>query len=405
VRSRPLAQTEFVALIAVVISTAAFSVDTMLPALPNIARALTPQDINRAQFVVTAFIVGLGIGTLFVGPISDAFGRKPVLVASALLSITGAVLSFTAPSLEFLIAARVLHGLGAAGPRALAVAIVRDLYEGRRMAQIMSFVLMVFSLVPAVAPLTGSFIATAFGWRGIFIGFALWTAFATIWLVLRQPETLPRERRVRMAMEPIMEGLRQIIGNRVVVASILALSLNFAMLFAMLVSVQQIFDITFGRGEAFPWWFALTALIAISGSILNARLVIRLGMRFMVSGAFGIQALLSGVLALINMSGLMPDALAFPAYYVWMTSVFWMMGLTIGNLNALALEPMGNHAGLAASVVSAGATILSVIFAAPIGLAFDGTPVPSMVGIFLCAFAALGAMWFTRGPKPGVAPA
>ena len=166
--TRRLSQPEFIAMIAAAMALTAFSIDSMLPALPEIAQALTPDGPNRAQLVLTSFVLGMGIGTIFTGPLSDSFGRKPVILGGALLYVIGATLAGQAESLETMLASRIIQGLGVAGPRVVAIAIVRDLYQGRPMASIMSYAMMIFTLVPAVAPLLGSYIIVSFGWRAVF---------------------------------------------------------------------------------------------------------------------------------------------------------------------------------------------------------------------------------------------
>lgn len=387
--ARPLGQTEFIALIAMLFATIAFSIDAMLPALPAIAAELTPASPNRAQLIITSFVLGMGIGTLFAGPLSDSFGRRRVIVAGSALYCLGAALAWAAPSLETVLAARILQGLGAAAPRVVSLALVRDIHSGRRMARVVSFAMMIFTLVPAAAPLLGAVIIETAGWRSIFAAFIGFSALSVVWLVLRQPETLPPAARRPLALAPLTAALREVLGHATVRRAILVQALCFGMLFGTLSSTQQVFDRTFGRGDEFPLWFALIALIAGTASLLNAALVVRLGMRRMVIVTLAVQALASAAMAGLTATGALPAAAAFPAYVVWTTGVFFMAGLTLGNLNAIAMEPMGHVAGMAASVTGALATVAGVALAAPLGLAFDGTPVPLALGT--AGLAAAGA--------------
>ena len=389
---RRLDQREFVALIAMLFATIAFSIDSMLPALPRIAAELTPDAPNAAQLIITSFVLGMGIGTLFAGPLSDAFGRKRAIVCGAALYCAAAIAANLAPTLESLLAARVVMGLGAAAPRIVSLALVRDLYEGRAMARVVSFAMMIFTLVPAVAPLMGTVVIDAFGWRALFLAFCLFSALSMTWLMIRQPETLPPVRRRPVNGPALRAGLREVLTNRVILTTILVQTLIFGMLFGTLSSTQAIFDQSFGRGEAFPLWFALIALVAGLASLLNAALVVRLGMRFLVTTTLGVQVVLSGAMALMTASGPWPDAVAFAAFVVWMVSLFATAGLTLGNLNALALEPVGHIAGMAASVTGAVSTVLAVGLAAPLGLAFDGTPLPLATGVAVLALAAFALM-------------
>lgn len=392
VPTQRLGQTEFIALIAMLFATIAFSIDAMLPALPRIAAELTPASPNNAQLIITSFVLGMGIGTLLAGPLSDTFGRRAIIVFGASLYCAAAATAYFAPDLETILLARVVQGLGAAGARVVSLALVRDLYKGREMARVVSFAMMIFTLVPAVAPLLGSVIIAGFGWRSIFVAFIGFSALTVLWLMLRQPETLPPERRRPLNPRPLWAALREVLGHRVIVTSILVQTLVFGALFGTLSSTQPIFDQTFGRAESFPLWFALIAVLAGSASFVNASLVVRLGMRWLITQTLAAQIVLSGGMALMTGLDLWPTALIFPTYIVWMVSVFAMAGLTLGNLNALALEPVGHIAGMAASVVGALSTVLGVALAAPLGLAFDGTILPLVIGVLVCAAAGFGLM-------------
>jgi len=166
-----LGQTEFIAMIAMLFATIAFSIDSMLPALPTIAAELTPLAPNNAQLILTSFVLGMGFGTFVAGPLSDSYGRRRIIVAGAVLYCAGAIAAYFASSLETVLLARVVQGLGAAGPRVVSLALVRDLYKGRDMARVVSFAMMIFTLVPAVAPLAASGVIALYGWRSIFIAF------------------------------------------------------------------------------------------------------------------------------------------------------------------------------------------------------------------------------------------
>lgn len=384
---RALGQTEFIALIAMLFATIAFSIDAMLPALPEIAAELSPDVPNNAQLILTSFVFGMGIGTLFAGPLSDSYGRKTVILGGALLYCGGAMLAYIAPSLETMLLARVLQGLGAAGPRVVSLALVRDVHSGPRMARIVSFAMMIFTLVPAIAPLLGQFIMAGFGWRSIFLAFLLFSVVSVLWLTLRQPETLARADRRPFRAAPLWAALKEVMALRSIRLSILAQTLGFAALFGTLSSTQQLFDQTYGRAESFPLYFALIAVVSGSSSLLNASLVMRLGMRRLVRVSFATQMLVSAAFVIAFTLNLWPAPDVLPveffAYLIWTIGVFFMVGMTIGNLNAIALEPVGHIAGMAASVTGALSTVFSVLLAAPVGLAFNGTPLPLMIGVMV----------------------
>jgi len=373
--ARRLSKPEFIALMGMIFATVAFSIDAMLPALPDIAAELTPDNPNLAQLILTSFVLGLGIGTLFTGPLSDRFGRKPVILGGAALYIGGALMAYFAQSLETMLAARILQGLGAAGPRVVATAIIRDLYSGRAMAQIISFAMLIFTLFPAVAPMIGAAIIAGFGWHAIFLAFLLFSVISVGWLVIRQPETLPPEARRRLSGGVIWDGVKQCLGLRQMQLSILVQTLIFGALFGTISSIQQVFDITYDRGAHFHYWFAFIALASAPAAPINGKLVIRLGMRPLIRRSLLVQGSLS-VLALILIWGVPLGAGEFWVYLTWSITVFALAGFAIGNLNALALEPLGHVAGLATSIMGACATVGGAVLGALVGQLFNGTPIP-----------------------------
>lgn len=383
-----LSQPEFTAMLAMLFATIAFSIDAMLPAFPAIAAELTPDAPNRAQLILSAFILGMGVGTLFAGPLSDAWGRKPVIAGGLLLYVAGSVLARMAPSLELLLLARALQGLGAAGPRIAGVALSRDLYEGREMARVMSFVMMVFMVVPALAPMIGTFVIAYAGWRAIFLAFMVFGLLALCWVWVRQAETLLPPARRALSGTLILSGLREVLANRDVRLYTAVMTLGFGQMMGLLSSIQQIFDITYDRASQFPYWFALIAVFSATASFVNGKLVMRVGMRRLAALAYLIQMVLSLVFAGLFALDILQGWLAFAAFFFWANSVFFIAGFTFGNLNALSMQKMGHIAGMATSVISAISTVLAVAIAGPVGLAFDGTPLPAMLAAAVCSALA-----------------
>lgn len=387
--SRPrLGLPEFVALMGMMFATVAFSIDAMLPAMGVIAAELSPQEPQQAQLIITVFVLGMGIGTLFIGPLCDALGRKAVILGSAVIYVASSMLAWAAGSLELLLAARLLQGLAAAGPRVAALAMMRDLYSGRQMAQVVSFAMIVFTFVPAIAPLLGSGIIWLSSWRGIFIAFVVFSVINCGWLAVRQPETLAPEHKRPFSVRSMAAGIAEILLIRRVRLSIAALGFIFGMLFSVIANIQPIFDHGFGRAAEFPYWFAAIALVSASASFLNARIVMRIGMRRVVEFTLLAELAIAGVLSIGIFTGGL-GAAYFPAFIFWMTSVFFVAGLTIGNLNALGMEPLGNLAGLGASVMGSLATVAAVLIAIPVGFAFDGTPLPLAIAVCICSVCAL----------------
>ena len=393
-----LSQREFVAMMAMLFATTALSIDAMLPALPAIAAELTPGNVNNAQLVVSLFFAGLGCGTLIAGPVSDAVGRKITLLVCAGIYLVGAVLCTLAQSLEMLLFARFLQGVGACGPRAVGMAMIRDMYRGSDMAKIVSFVMMIFAVVPAAAPLMGQAVLQFGSWRLIFVAFFVFACLVQTWVTLRQPETLPPENRRRLQVSLLLQASRELLHHRTALISIACQALTSACLLATLSSQQGIFEQRFDRAETFPLWFAFIALCSISGSFTNSRTVVRFGMRRVLVATYVAQVSVTLFILALNLSGLLPELLVFPAHILWSIVIFAVMGLSMGNLNALAMEDLGHIAGFAASMMTAISTVASVALAVPVGLAFNGTQIPLMVGVSV--FSVLSLILINQVRKP-----
>ena len=381
---------EFVAIMAMLVATVALSTDGILPALTMIANDMTPDDHNRAQFVLSFFVVGMAAGTFVMGPLSDSFGRKRVIYSGAVMYIFCALICATTDNYTLLLLARIGQGIGAAAPRVVAQALIRDFYQGREMARISSFVMIIFASVPALAPLLGSFVMLAFEWQAIFGLFILFVAISTIWMAVRIDESVPAHKRIPFRLSTISAAVKEVLKYSVIVTSIIGLIFAYCILFVAIFLVQPVFDQVYDRSASFPYWFALIAILSASSSFLNSQLVGRLGMSALINAAFRVQAALSIAMLLLWYIGVLQDTIGFAFFVTWIFSLFFMAGMTIGNLTALAMEPVGHIAGTAASVISALATIGSVIFAAILGQFFDGTLFVMIFGV--AVFAVLGAI-------------
>lgn len=380
---------EFIALMAMMFATIAFSIDAMLPSLDDIGAELSPSDSGKATLVITSFFLGMGFGTFFAGPLSDTFGRRKVVFCGAALYSFAAALAWKAQSLELMLAARLLQGIGASGPRIVCMAIIRDLYSGREMARILSIVMMIFTLVPGFAPALGAVIADIAGWRAIFAAFIVFSLVSTLWMGARLPETLAKENRRSLRISMIFDAVRQMFLHNVVRVAILVQSLVMAILFSVLMLVQPIYAEVFDKAESFPYWFGAIALFSASSNLLNAALVGRFGMRRLVTTGLTVQVVFSASVLLIYAN---TGTSGFALFAAWQAFVFFQVGLTVGNLNAMAMEPMGHIAGTAASVVGAVSTLLAAAIASPVSLLFDGTIEPLLWAVLGIAALALAMM-------------
>jgi len=392
---------EFITLVAILLSMVAFATDSMLPAFPAIGADLGLDEINNAQMVIILFIGGTGVGQLIMGPLSDSFGRKPVILIGIVVFIIASFWSTTTDSFPGLLLSRFVQGLGVSAPRTVTHAMVRDRFSGRHMARVISLAMMLFVLVPAIAPLIGQAIMLAFGWRYIFVSFQLLAFVILMWLFLRQPETHPPAVRTPFRAGAIGRAALEVFAHRAVVTYTISLSLGLACIFSYLVSAQQVYVDWLGAGERFPLYFALVAVISGSASFLNASLVLRLGMWALSTTGFLAICLMSIVCALIIAADLLSAGHLLWLFVAWSAGMFFLLGLCLANLNALALEPMGHIAGLASSVIGAASTLLCTLLAIPVGQHFDGTGIPLILGVALYAGLAFLANLSIRSRRTG----
>lgn len=390
--TRPLNQIELVMLLAALMALMAFSINSIMPALPEIAGEFSPGAPSRAQLTISAFVIGTGVGQLFIGPFSDSYGRRPALVLGIGLFIAGALAARAATSLDALLAFRFVQGLGAASSRIVSQALMRDLYSGREQARIGSLVFTFFVVIPALAPLVGQWVVLATGgWRGLFSVYFGMGLVILAWFLLRQPETLARERRRAFRLAPVFKAAVEVLRTPVALRYLVVASLGFGQLLSYINSAQQVFTDTLGAGTRFPLYFAGIALLSGISGFINSRVVMRLGMRPLARLAFGSQAVIATLFWAAWHWGLV-DTLSAPTtlglYIGWSVTLFFMNGMTFGNITALAMEPLGHIAGTASAVIGALSSVLAIAIAAPVGLAFDGTPRALLLGVALCsAFA------------------
>ncbi|MBT9383238.1 multidrug effflux MFS transporter [Pseudooceanicola sp. CBS1P-1] len=382
---------EFVAIMAMMMASVAFSIDSMLPALPDMARDLQLEDANDIQLVLSMFMIGMGLGTFFTGPLSDSFGRKTIILLGVAIYLLGTVLAWRAPTLDLLVAARMLQGLGAAAPRIIAIAIIRDLHSGRDMARLVSFVMMVFTIFPAIAPLVGAWIVGFSSWHGIFIAFMIFVLIGSSWFTLRIEEPLPKERRRPFRVISIVHAAREMLGIQMVRLTLVVQVLIMSTMFITISLIEPAFTQVFDRSTQFPYWFFALGMLAGTSSLVNATLVGRYGMRKIITFVLSCFLVLSAAMLLFHLFG--PRGLPyFVAYLVWQAAVYYQIGMTMGNLNALAMEPVGHIAGLAASVIGAVSTISSAILSTLVAQTFNGTILPQLLSSFVLSGLALLVM-------------
>lgn len=377
---------EFIALMAMMFATIAFSIDAMLPAIPQIANEITGGDRAKAAWVLTSFVAGMGLGTFCAGPLSDAFGRKVIVYVGAVIYILSAVAAWATSSLEWMLVARFIQGIGASGPRVVSLAIIRDLFVGREMARIVSIAMTIFILVPAIAPAVGAILINTFGWRSIFPAFIVFSLISVMWVGTRLNEPLASENRRPMRIGLMIDAVKQIVSNRTVRLSIAMQTLMLSMLFSTLTMIQPIYDDIYNRPDTFPIWFGAIALLSGGSSLLNAFIVTRFGMHKVITWSIALQVLI-GAIVLVTMSSISTDG--FFVFIFWQFCLFAQAGLTVGNLNAIAMGPMGHVAGMAASIIGGISTVAAALIASPVSLLLGETPLPLIIIVLILGVLAI----------------
>ena len=373
----------------------ALAIDSMMPALALIGHDMGVATEHDRQWVITAYMLGFGAAQLFYGPLADRFGRKPVLQIALVIYIIFRVLSALATSFDLLLAARVVQGIGAAASRVLAVSIVRDRFAGRQMARVMSLTLIVFLAVPILAPSLGQLILLVAPWHWIFGGLALYGALVFIWIALRLPETLHPEDRLPLAPKAIAHAFVLTLTNRTAVGYMLAMTLGFGGLFGFINSAQQVFVEVFHDPIYFTLNFAVIAGFMAVSSLVNARIVGRLGTRKVSHTA------LIGytVICAVHTLGLFTGYENLWTFTVFQSGMMFCFGLLAPNFGSMAMEPLGHVAGTASSAQGFCTTIGGALVGFFIGQHFDGTVKPLMIGFTVCAVAGLVAVLITERGK------
>lgn len=372
-------------MMALTMALVALTIDAMLPALDVIGEELGASNRNDAQYIVYSVFVGLGFGQLVFGPLADSWGRKRAIYAGLAVFSLGTIISLLAQTFEAMIIGRLLQGLGVAGPRTVSVAIVRDRFEGRFMARVMSFILTIFILVPAIAPTLGQWMINWLGWRSIFGLFLVLVVLISVWFALRQTETLRPENRHALTLDTIATNFRRVASNRISRGYMLAAGWISGAFVGFLGSAQQVLQELYQLGDAFGAHFAALALsVGVSG-LINGSIVVRVGMRTLSK----ISSVMVTLVSLLLLAAVLTAGGKPPLWQLMacLMSLFMFVGFLFGNLNALAMEPLGKIAGTGAAVVGAVTTLLSAVVGAATGILYNGSATPLAV-----TFLSMGAL-------------
>ena len=382
---------------ALLTSLVALSIDAMLPALEHIGAELGSTSSQQTHLIVSVFFIGMAFGQLYYGPMSDAKGRRRAILSGLIIFAIGTVICMFATSMTMMIIGRVVQAFGVSGPRIASLAVIRDQYAGEAMARVMSFIMMVFILVPMIAPAFGQAIMSFFSWQHIFTSFLLIGAGAGLWFFARQPETLPKENRRPFSWAQLFSSSKYILSNKEVMGYTLAMGFVFGSFLAYLSASQTLFEGLYLVGDKFPLYFALLAFSIGFSSFVNGTLVMRLGMAKLCNvalvGMTLCSLLFTGLCFFFN--GLPPLVIFVSVLFV----TFFFIGLLFGNLNSMAMLPLGEMAGLGAAIIGSLSSLFSVPIAIFIGQFIENTVTPIAIGFLVFGTAASISVFYARTGK------
>ena len=377
---------EFVALMASLMSIVALSIDALLPAIPQISSALGVTNPNDNQLLITMIFLGLGFGQLLFGPLSDSFGRKPIVYIGFIVFIIASIVCVSTRNFEVMIVARVFQGIGLSSPRSLALSMIRDSYSGNYMAKIISIVVMFFILVPVIAPTLGQALITFFNWESIFYFNLLFGVMIMLWFWKRQPETLVKHNRIKFSSHLFIDGTIEFFKHKQAVAFTFVSGFITGSFMVYLSTSQQIFQEQYQLAEMFPYIFASLAISVGLATYLNSRLVVKYGMLQIAYKACIAYAIISVLYVVIFWSGNNPSIYVLLGFF---SLQFFAVGFLFGNLRAIAMQPLGHIAGIGAAINGFISTVMAVPIANFIGNYVNTSVLPLFIG-----FSVFGILSF-----------
>jgi DHA1 family bicyclomycin/chloramphenicol resistance-like MFS transporter len=385
---------EFISLAALLMSLVALSIDAVLPALGPIGNSLAVQNPNNNQLVISVFFLGMALGQLLYGPFSDSFGRKKAIYLGVSIFILGSMVSSFSTSFTFMLLGRVGQGFGISSCRVVTLAMIRDKLSGREMARVMSLIMVVFIMVPAVAPSLGQAILLYADWRAIFLLNVAIGLVTIVWLFVRLPETLVKEKRLAFSVATITAGVAETLKNPITHSYMVAAGIIFGAFVGYLSSAQQILQVQYQLGNAFSLYFGGLAVAIGFSSFFTSKLVMRFGMETL--SFFALLLLSISSLLFYGYAQSVAGQPALSLFMGYLTVAFFSFGVLFGGFNTLAIQPLGHIAGVATSVISSVQTLLSVAIGGLVGQCYNGTVLPLVFGFLLCGLSSLSIMIYVR---------
>jgi len=389
-------QFEFIALMASLMSVVALAIDALLPALDIIGHSIGTESNSENQLLIIMIFLGLGIGPLFFGPISDSLGRKPIVYIGFIIFIIASLICVNAESIEVMVIGRILQGIGLSAPRTISIAIVRDTFSGDYMARIMSFITVVFLLVPIIAPALGKLVLEIYNWKAIFYFQLIVVVAVSIWFWFRQPETLHPEYRIKFTKSMAIDGTKELFKHKQTIGYTVISGFITGSFMVYLSTSQQIFEKQYNLADQFPYIFAGLAISMGAASLSNSSLVLKFGMKKMATVAlysfFGISLLY--ILLFFNSEN--PSIEILLAFFAFQ---FFAIGFLFGNLRALAMNPIGHIAGIGAAITGFISTIMAVPISALIGKYVENTALPLFIGFLICSFLSILILRYLNAKK------
>ncbi|MDB5485124.1 MAG: Bcr/CflA family drug resistance efflux transporter [Tardiphaga sp.] len=361
-----------------------FAIDMYIPALPSIAADLKTTTA-ATQMTLTAFFIAFGVCQIVYGPVSDMVGRKPPLYFGLMLFTLGSIGCALSPSVGWLIACRFLQGVGASAVMVIPRAIIRDLHTGHEATRLMALVMLVFSVSPILAPLTGSALIVPFGWRAVFVAVTIASVVSLMLLAFMLPETHPVQSRVRVGMRDVVNGFAKLLRDWHFLGLTFIGGLGMSSFFAFLASSSFIYIDHFGLTPTqYSLAFALNAIGFIGASQFAAPLGAKFGTARVVIGA--VTLFMTFALILLAVTLLRVDRL--PVLIGLLFVSFAWLGLVIPSTMVLSLEDHGPIAGIASALGGTLQMVTGAIMIGVVSVFFNGTPTPMVVTIAICAVAA-----------------